>query len=245
MAIKGKKKAQQRSKAKRRPGGAPRVQYSHHEHIPWYQTSGGRVGIAVGLVLLIGIIAAVVVTVTREPQADVRAQGELEGYTTQVGAVLFASGDAGAGLAQAPTASDDDAFAGLEKDAGKWVTALKSAQLTAAQVPSPRQAPTVAELFQSSLGIYLESARLYELAAGAEGKDADRLLKRAAAKLDLATTVWTNALVLLDEARTDVDLPSSALTSPVAVIPGNAGEATPDPTPEATTEVTPKGDGNN
>lgn len=238
MAIKGKKKAQQRSKARRRPASAPRVQYSHHEHVPWHQTSGGRVGIAVGLVLLIGIIAAVVVTITREPQADVQAQGELEGYTSQVGTVLSTAGDAGAGLAHAPTASDDDAFASLAKDAKKWETTLKSAQLTAAQVPGPEQAPRVAELFQASLGLYIESTLTYQLAAGAEGKAADQLLERAAAQRDLATTVWTNALALLDEARTEVDLPSSALTTPVTV-PGHAGESSPEPTPEATTEVTP------
>lgn len=202
-------------------------------------------GIAVGLVLVIGIIAAVVVAVTREPEADIRAQGELEGYTTQVGAVLSTAGDAGAGLAQAPTASDDDAFATLEKDAGKWATGMKSAQLTAGQAPGPGQAPRVAELFQASLDLYLESTLTYQLAAGAEGKAADQMLERAAAQRDLATTVWTNALALLDEARTEVDLPASALTTPVTVIPGNAGEETPAPTPEATTEVTPEGHGNN
>lgn len=196
-------------------------------------------GIAVGLVLLIGIIAAVVAAVTREPQADVQAQSELERYTSQVGAVLSTAGDAGPGLAQAPTASDDDAFATLKKDAGEWETALQSAQLTAAQVPGPKQAPRVAELFQASLGLYLESARTYQLAADAEGKTADQLLERAAAQRDLATKVWTNTLALLDEARAEFDLPASALTTPITIIPGNAGAATPDPTPAATTEVTP------
>ena len=228
MAIKGKKKSQ--GKPRRRPAAAPRVQYSHHEHIPWYQTSGGRVGIAVGLVLLIGIITAVVITVTKEPEADVAAQQELEGYTAQTQAVLVAATEAGTGLAGAPTAIDDDSFETLKKDARTWEEGLQSAQLTAAQARPPEGASGVSELILGSLDLYLESTRLYQLAADAEGDLATSLLDRAAAQRDLATSLWTNAVAILDEARVEVDLPGSSLISPVTAAPVEE-EATPEPTP--------------
>ncbi|MPZ70274.1 MAG: hypothetical protein GEU71_12210 [Actinobacteria bacterium] len=228
MAIKGKKKSQ--GKPRRRPAAAPRVQYSHHEHISWYQTSGGRVGIAVGLVLLIGIIAAVVIALTSEPEADVAAQSELDAYTSQTQAVLVAATEAGTGLSGAPTATDDDAFRTLRKDARAWEEGLQSAQLTAAQARPPEGASGVSELILGSLDLYLESTRLYQLAADAEGDLAASLLERAAAQRDLATSLWTNAVALLDEARAEVDLPASSLISPVAAAPAE-DEATPEATP--------------
>lgn len=228
MAIKGKKKSQ--GKPRRRPAAAPRVQYSHHEHIPWHRTSGGRVGIAVGLVLLVGIIAAVVIALTSEPEADVAAQNELQGYTSQTQAVLTGATEAGAGLAEAPTATDDDAFETLKEDAKSWEAGLQSAQLTAAQARPPQAAAGVSDLLVSSLDLYVESARLYQLAADSEGKLATRLLERAAAQRDLGTRMWTNAVALLDDARAEVELPASGLSSPTFV-PEAEDEATPEPTP--------------
>ncbi len=230
MAIKGKKKAQKRNKGTRRPAAAPRVQYSHQEHVPWHQTSGGRVGIAIGIVLLIAAIAAIIITVTSEPEADVAAQDELSAYSEQLKVILDTASGPGADIAAAPGATDADGFETLKEDAAGWGTGFESAQLTAVQQPAPPAATRAARLIQGSLQLYAEAARTYELAAEADGKLATKLLERAAAQRDLATSLWVDAVGVLDDARLEVGLAASGTRSPVEGIPGSEMDPTPAPT---------------
>ena len=176
MAIKGKKKAQRRKKGTRRPAAAPKVQYSVHEHVPWHQTSGGRVGIAIGIVLLIAAIAWIVIAVTSEPEADVAAQDELNAYAAQLEVVLDTATTSGSAIAAAPTEADADGFDTLKKDAREWSEGFQSAQLTSSQQPAPEEMSRVGNLIDEALQLYVQSAETFRLAAGQEGDLAAQLL---------------------------------------------------------------------
>lgn len=224
MAIKGKKKSQSRgSQAKRRPAQAPRPQGGYQRHVPWYRTSGGRVGVAVGLVLLIGVVGGVIAAVTGEDPVDVGAQNQAQDFTSQVANHLQSTSEAGAAIAAAPTDTEADGFETLAEDATSWSGDFEAAQLTLAQQPQGGDLQTASQLFQESLLLYSAAAKTYALAPDADGKLADSILERAGAQRDLATTIWRDALNLLDRARGEADLAPSGLRSPVEQVP-DAGD---------------------
>jgi hypothetical protein len=224
MAIKGKKKAGVRGGA-RRPAGAPRPRVAARgEHVPWYQTSGGRVFaaiIAVVIVATIGGVAAAMVSSNRaEDERREKAQNALEGYTGQVKAVLQQIADPASAMSIVQPPQNDNQVDRLSEQATEWSQQFSSA--LSIELEPPASVANLNNLFFQAVRSYDLAADTYKSAARA---DTEKLridiMRKAQSMGNQGTSIWGVALALLDDARddagmdpADVGLPTAGVTAP-------------------------------
>lgn len=234
MAIKGKKKSQQRgSQGQRRPAAAPRPVYTGRKHTPWYKTNEGR--------LIGGMLIAVVVGVTIWLVADAQSKSRertetrqaLEQYVKTVRSFTNALGPVAEDMGGAPTTGPD--VDSLKEDAGQWTEDLSAAQAQIVSVPPPDEASVAAKLFDQSMASFLSAARTFQSAADAEGELVTELLAQAHEEHQQATGLFDLGVEALDGELLEVDGASSNLSLPQAT------PDTPDPgqSPGGSTQIIP------
>jgi hypothetical protein len=215
MAIKGKKKPQSRgSAARRRPAAPPRLAYVRQVRVPWYRTPGGRVAAAVGLVLLITAVAVGTTTVTSNRNEASARRERIDSYTSSIRTLMGEVVKPASALAEFPPKPDDRVLKGLEEHSKEWYKALTSAGGSARKLKAPSGLEGLNALFFESIRLYSISASTYEVAASADGATRQGILERAKEQTDAATSVWTDAVYLLDQARDDAGLSASEIVSP-------------------------------
>ena len=213
MALKGKKKSQTRgSQGRRRPAAAPRPVVTSRARAPWYRTSGGRVGIAVGIVALIGVVAGGIVAAGSNPELE-RKQERLEDYTAQLRAMSGNLRNAAEGMKAAPVGVTSG-LGGLKKDATRWIGAFASAQGRVAELQPPASIESTKQLFTQSVQLYSTAAETFDLATRAPQELQAEILARAGALRDQASSLWVVATNQVDAERTDADLEISGLLPP-------------------------------
>ena len=226
MAIKGKKKSQQRgSQGQRRPAAAPRPVYSGRKHTPWYKTSEGR--------LIGGMLIAVVIGVTIWLVADAQSKSRertetreaLEQYVQTVRSFTNSLGPVSEEMGGAPTADGGDVET-LKKDAAKWTDDLAAAQAQIVSVPPPDEASVASKLFDQSMASFLSAARTFESAADVEGDIQTELLGQAHEEHEQARGLFELGVEALDAELLDVGGENSNLalpqSTPAAPEPGQS-----------------------
>lgn len=230
MAIKGKKKAQNRgSQARRRPAMAPRPATTRSMKPPWYKTTAGQSIAAIATLILI-VIVLVLVNNSRDAAAEREAaQQRLETYTDQVRALLQRITPPASGLSAATTAPPDD----LQKQAEEWSTAFTAAQTEVGQFVAPPEGSTSRDLFLEAMRLFAAAGDTMAVAADLEGEEQTRLMTTASGQVTSASGVWDAAVAILDDARDEVDLDASGIRPPT-MTPGSAAQT---PAPGATIPV--------
>ena len=236
MAIKGKKKSQQRgSQARRRPAMAPRPATGRTQKLPWYKTTAGQT--IAGITVLILVVVGLAMYSNAKSEADQRdrAQGSLENYTDQVNALLERISEPATEMAALAGTPPED----LAADAEEWTTAFTGAQAETAQLFAPEGASASSQLFTQSINLFKAAAETLAVAATLEGKQQQELISAVSTQVQTAGGVWDAGVTVLEEARDEVELGASGVGSPVSA---PAPEAAP-PAPSTTIPITPGGDG--
>jgi hypothetical protein len=215
VAIKGKRKTGARgSQSRRRPAGAPRAAAVAPRRVPWHQTAGGRVAVAVGVALLLASAWWAVAT-TRGASGDLTARREaLETYSGEVQALVQGvrpAAQALAALPADPTARELDALA--ERAQG-WLAALGRAREQLAGFSPPASAGPAHGLLAQALALWESAARAVRTGARADGDVAADVLARAGDSRDAANTIWLSAVALIDTARQRAELDPSGIGFP-------------------------------
>ncbi|HYO61272.1 MAG TPA: hypothetical protein VEU29_05185, partial [Actinomycetota bacterium] len=85
MAIKGKKKSQQRgSQGQRRPAAAPRPVYTGRKHTPWYKTNEGRLIGGLLIAVILGVTIWLVADAQNKSKERTATRESLEQYVKTV-----------------------------------------------------------------------------------------------------------------------------------------------------------------
>lgn len=234
MAIKGKKKSQQRgSQARRRPAQAPRPVSRKGTKKPWYQTTAGQSIAAIGA--LIAIVIALVLVNNARTEAEERElrRESLENFTDQMNALVQTVTAPASELSGATQAPPED----LRAAAGGWRDAFSAAQTQAAQFPPAQGTSTVQQLVSQALNLYRGAAVVLREAAIADDESATELTAAATSQLASADAIWLAAVDVLDAARDEVGLNASGVRAPSEASP--SGEM---PAPSATLPVEPEDD---
>jgi hypothetical protein len=218
MAIKGKKKPQSRgSAARRRPATPPRLAYVKQVHVPWYRTAGGRVAAAITVVLVVAGAASAITAYTSSNNRAEARQDRINSYTSSVRTLLGEVAEPASAMAAVPANPDDRTLKALPEQAAEWGKALTSAEKNAQNLNPPEGLQGASTVFLDSIRLYSMSATTYKVAAGAEGEVQRQILERAKEQTEVATSLWTDAVFLLDEQRNEAGLnPSQILSPPLA-----------------------------
>lgn len=235
MAIKGKKKSQQRgSQARRRPAQAPRPVTSRSTRKRWYQTTAGQsiAAIAALIAIVLGLVLWNNARSASEEQELL--QRSLDNFTDQMQALLQTVTPPASELSQATQSPADDLPEGFKEDAQGWRDAFTAAQTQAAQFPPAEGTSTVQGLIGQSLSLYRGAAEVMVQAADLEGEAATNLVTVATSQVASADAVWLAAVEVLDAAREDAELDASGVRAP-----SEAQPSAEQPAPSATLPVAP------
>jgi hypothetical protein len=223
MAIKGKKKSQTRgSQARRRPATAPRVVTSRQAHVPWYQTSGGRVVAAIVVVLLLAGVGIAIAQMNASGNRRERRQEALDEYTGDIRDIALAADPAAARMQQLlakPPGDDEQQLKDLRKQAEDWVGTFTGAR-PEPELKPPAGLSSLSALFGRSIDAYASAATTYQLAAKATDDDRAGLLTLATQQQQIAAGVWVSAVEVLDQERVDAGLQPSGIKTPGLATPG-------------------------
>lgn len=227
MAIKGKKKSQQRgSQARRRPAQAPRPVTGRTAKKPWYQTTAGQSIAAIAV--LVAIVIGLVLFNNARTAAEERElrQQSLENFTDQMNGLVQTVTPPATQLSQATQAPPED----VKQTSAEWSEAFSAAQAQAAQFPPAEGTSTVQQLVSQALNLYRGAATILGQSADAEEAVATELRAVATSQVASADAVWMAAVDLLDEARDAEGLNASGVRVPTEAPP--SGEM-----PDATTTI--------
>lgn len=238
MAIKGKKKSQQRgSQARRRPAMAPRPATGRAQKLPWYKTTKGQTIAAISALILVVVGLAMFSNSRKEAAERQQAETALEEYTEQVKALQTRIALPATEMAGIAAGVPED----LASDAEEWNTAFTEAQVEASQLFAPEGASASGQLFTQSINLFKVAAETLAVAAGLEGKQQQDLVSAASTQVQSASGVWDAGVAVLDDARDEAELGAAGIASPVSATEP-AVQATPD-SPTATIPVEPEGEG--
>lgn len=236
MAIKGKKKSQQRgSQARRRPAMAPRPVTGRAQKAPWYKTTRGQTLAAISTLILLVLILAWAGNAKKEADEREQAQETLENYTDQIEALQQRIAQPATEMSAITTSPPED----LADAAEEWTTTFTGAQAETSQFFAPEGATASGQLYTQSINLFKTAAETLTVAAGLEGKQQQDLISAVSTQVQTAAGVWDAATTVLDEARDEVDLGASAVGSPISTTPANVQT----PATSATIPVTPGGGG--
>lgn len=215
---------------------APRPPAGRTQKPPWYKTTAGQTIAAISFLVLVVAILVMVNSSRQEASERRQAQETLENYTEQVKALQARISQPATEMAAVTTAPPDDlAVAGEE-----WTTTFTAAQAETAQFFAPEGATASGQLFTQSINLFKAAAETLTVAEGLEDRPQQDLISAASTQVQSAGGVWDAAVSVLDEARDEVDLGASGISSPVSVTP--PAVQTPDPS-SATIPVTPPAGG--
>jgi hypothetical protein len=195
---------------------APRPTVVRSTRVPWYRTAAGRVFGAVGVVLIIAVGGALIASAVGAGNRTERRRERLDDFTSQVEALSQeVSGPAGQMGTIGPTASKD-VLEALEKEPGKWVSALTTTEQSTRRLRPPVGAEETAALFAEANRPSLTAARTFQLVSETAGHTQQELLLRGTEVRDRASSVWSTGTALLDKQRAELDLGTSGLVPPGA-----------------------------
>jgi hypothetical protein len=214
MAIKGKKKSRG-SQARRRPAAAPRPVISGGRRAAWYKTPGGRISLVLGI-LIVGIVGFVLWNNAQKNAERIdNRQEALDTYTGKVRALLQTATPPAAAMQGILPTAKDKALDKIGKDASGWIKSLEKAGIEASSLAPPPAVQTSGQLFGESIQLYLTAARTYRTAADIDEEGPrQQILQRAAEARDRASSIWTTAVSLLDQERSDAELDPAGLRVP-------------------------------
>src|SRR5918998_2738884 len=156
MAIKGKKKSQQRgSQARRRPAAAPRAIAAGRRRPPWYRTPQGRAGIIAFAIVVAAVITGFVLNARSDSAKLADQQDALEEYTGSVRAVLQTLTPAASDMLNTPADAGD--FVGLSRlprRAQRWSETINSAIDQLIVLRPPARATLVQSFLEQSGQLY-------------------------------------------------------------------------------------------
>ncbi|MDQ3985693.1 MAG: hypothetical protein M3280_04265 [Actinomycetota bacterium] len=219
MAIKGKKKSQKRGQP-RRPSAPPRPLLQPKQRPRWYRTPLGLTLTTLVAIVVVGLVIYAIQNAGSNARALQRRQDGIDKYTGEVRALLQKiRAPVGAMAAAPPTLADQEQAEQLEKAASDWARSLQEAQATFAAAPPGDALTSANTLYIQALAGYVNVAQTYELAAremepGPGAKGQQELLSLATQQRTTASTLWTEATVILDRQRTAADLELSGLRAP-------------------------------
>ena len=218
MAIKGKKKSQQRgSQGVRRPAAAPRpaVSTARRGKTPFYKTRDGMLILGIFVLVFLGVIAWLIGS-ARERQNELEAsRTAIRQYTDQAEAALTQA-DTTIREMVSLAGPIDDAIETLEEDPAKWVTELQQVQGSLAQLLPASELIEVNQLFNEALALYGAAADTFALVPEARGDLQEQIFTRAAVQRDTASAIFETAIGVLNRIRTDKDLPAAGILPPAA-----------------------------
>lgn len=218
MAIKGKKKSQNRgSQGQRRPAAAPRPVYTGRKPTPWYKKTEGRLIGGMIIAVIVGVSIWAIADAQNKSKEKTERREALEGYVASVRAFATSLGPVAEDMSLVATAEPD--FEALEKDAPTWSEDLAAAQAQIATLQAPDEAEVANGLFGQALTSYSSAARTFESVADAEGELRTELLAQANEEVDQAATLFGLAVDALDAELIEVDGELSNLTVPQGTAP--------------------------
>ena len=224
MALKGKRKSQQRgSQGRRRPAAAPRPVVQSRRRPAWYRTGPGRALAGIVVIVLIGGIIAAIATSQSDSGSSEAGQEALDDYTGEIRGILQGMRAATGAMSTAPTSLEDSRdTAALAENAAGWAKALKAAEVGVTSGLPPPSARSANQLFLQSVLLYQGAAKTYRTATEIDGAPQADVLARAGEQRDSASQVWLTATELLDAERANADLRPSALLPPSLPAPTGA-----------------------
>jgi len=215
MAIKGKKKSQQRgSQGVRRPAGAPRPAVgSSRGRTPFYKTRDGMLILGIFVLVFLGVIAWLVGSARERSQELEASRAGLERYSEEAEKVI--------GTATTPiremvelTQLDPEVVDSLKEDSERWTTELQQVQGSLAQIFPEPQVLEVNQLFNEAFALYGAAAETFALVPDAKGELRQQIFTRASVQRDTASALFETAIAVLNRMRSDKDLPASGLLPP-------------------------------
>jgi hypothetical protein len=228
MAIKGKKKSQKKGgQARRRPATAPRQAAPVGRQVPCYRTSAFRVSALVLIAVIAGLVIVLIQNARDDAKALEKKQDQLDAYTNDVRALIQEVRPAISGMAAVQPGIPPDQLKKLEKDANSWTKDLGKAQATVQTFAAAPGVEDATALYAQSVQLYGSTARSYTLALGLEGEDQTLAIGTASEIKAQAGALWSQATVILDEARSDADMEPSGLTPPDPAAAGGVPGASP------------------
>ena len=242
MAIKGKKKSQNRgSQARRRPAAPPRPAVTPKgQALAWYRNPRIVAVLGTLAIILIGVIVLITQNNAEEADKLAKQQETLDEYTDEINALLQQLRDPATGLAEAdPEFLDAKVAKELEKNAKEWATQFQEALQSFSQIVPSQQGSIekIHNLYNQSIQIYMTAAGTYQLAAESEGRPQQAALALAANQRTQAGAVWTEATALLDDERRAADLELSGLNAPDSPAAGAGTSPTGLPPGDLPTEI--------
>jgi hypothetical protein len=216
MAIKGKKKPAKRgSQARRRPVSAPRPVASVRKP-PWYRTTQGLVAAGAGAIIIV-IVALWAIANVRSDAAELEdRQGALRTYTDGIRGFIETVNGPASEMSGAAGLSDEQ----LARKARAWTKAFTGAQAQLSQLAPAADTESTNRLIQNSFFLYSSAAQTFSLVPDTDGKNKDKLKTQGATQLVAAGGVFTEAITLLDDERSEAELSASGLSAPGSTPPG-------------------------
>jgi hypothetical protein len=223
MALKGKKKSRARgSQARRRPAAAPRPTHGGRDKPRWYQTTAG---------LVIGFLAAMVLIIfvwwfVADSRSDTKAREDqeaaLQTFTTDLRTVISNLTPLTSELATATGLDDKE----LADKTDAWNEQLSSVQTSLAELSAPRDLAALGGIISQSTLLYGQAIDGYGSLPDLEGQARKTVSASATSSFNAANNLFSVAIQLLDQARSEADMSASGLTAPASEPPA--------PTPEPT-----------
>ncbi len=172
--------------------------------------------------MIAGIVAAVLVGVIIWAVADAQKEAEelagrqdaLEGFTSELRAVLQTVSPPADEMAAVPPTSQEADLKTVATDAREWQQTFTAAQTDAAAIIPPDGAEVAHRLVSQSLSIYSQAAETYALVPTADKSLQDSLLRSAAAQRDHASALFGTAIEVLDDERIEADMGVAQLEAP-------------------------------
>ncbi|HEV2756171.1 MAG TPA: hypothetical protein VG318_10415 [Actinomycetota bacterium] len=218
MAIKGKKKSQQRgSQGQRRPAAAPRPVYTGRKHTPWYKTTEGRLIGGMIIAVIVGVSIWAIADAQNKSKERTQQREALEEYVASVRAFATTIGPVAEEMSLVAAGEPD--FEQLAKDAPTWSEDLAAAQAQVATLSPPDGADVANSLFLQSLESYAGAARTFESVGDAEGDLRTELLALANIEVEQAAALFGLGVDALDEELVEVDGELSNLSIPQGTTP--------------------------
>jgi hypothetical protein len=216
MAIKGKKKPAKRgSQARRRPVSAPRP-VAPVRKPSWYRTTQGLVAAGAGAIIIV-IVALWAIANARSDAAELEdRQGALRTYTDGIRGFIETINGPASEMSGAAGLSDGQ----LARKTRAWTKAFTGAQAQLSQLAPAAGTESTNRLIQNSFFLYSSAAQTFSLVPDTDGKNKDKLTTQGATQLVAAGGVFTEAITLLDAARSEAELSASGLSAPGRTPPG-------------------------
>lgn len=218
---------------------APRPTTGRTQKPPWYKTTAGQTIAAISVLVLLVVILVMVNNARQEAQEKERAQETLENYTEQIKALQTRISEPATEMAAVVTTPSED----LAADAKEWTTVFTAAQAETAQFFAPEEATASGQLFTQSINLFKAAAETLAVAADLEGEQQQQLISAASTEVQSAAGVWDAAVSVLDEARDEVDLGASGISSPISMTPPTEPSVETPDSSSATIPVTPPAGG--